>query len=225
MLSQTRHHSHPGRGIWHKSVLLTLMTPFIWIAADAAAAEIFSAHVDRDAQKIIVKGSGFNQSTTLTLGGVAVVKGNVTGNEVEIPFATEVYSAVQWEASYSLVIDGTNRISIYIDAPILAPPPPGGPDCPCIAGWEAAGLWPDTFLCGDGTDGSQSYIYGNSFVDNSFISAAFDPNNILYDPNNPGNSISYCALVQNNVYTVTEPVVNEDQYTDCYAWMWANICL
>ncbi len=227
MHSQSGHkHSSPNRSnVWRGLMLSVLITPFMGVMPQALAAEIYSAHVDREAQKIIIRGTGFNQSTTLTLGGVSVNTANVTGTELDIPFAAAVYLVVQWEGSYNLIVDDINRITVYIEAPILAPPPPGGPDCPCIAGWEGAGLFPDTFLCGDGTDGTQSYIFGNSFVDNSFISAAFDPNNIFFDEDVPGNSISYCALIQNNVYTVAEPVVNQDQYTDCYAWMWANICL
>lgn len=210
-----------------KSGLLTfaLVSPLLVLTPQLAAAEVYSVQVDRDEQKLIVTGADFNNSTSVTLGGIEVLKANVSANQFDIPFAAAVYSAVQWEGSYNLVLDDTVRISVYIDAPILAPPPPGGPDCPCIAGWEAANLTPDTFLCGDGTDGTQSYIFGNSFVDNSFLSAAFDPNNIYFDPVNPGNSISYCALIENNNYTVAEPVVNEDQYSDCYLWMWVNVCL
>ena len=223
MLSLIRkEHPHPNSGSLRRVVnLLAVITPFIGIIPEAWAAELYSVHVDRSTQKIIVKGSGFNQAMTVTLGGIAVIKGNVTANELEIPFASEVYAAVQWEASYNLVIDGTNRISVYIDAPILAPPPAGGPDCPCLAQWQAYGF-PYTF-CGEGSDGTQSYIYASAY--NAFLSAAFDPNNILFDPVNPGNSISYCALLENDTYIVAEPVVNQDQYSDCYNWMWANVCL
>lgn len=228
------HHRHQASILRHgqmKSGLLafSFISPLLLMSSPLNAAEVYKVQVDRDEQKLIVTGADFNNSTTVTLGGIEVLKSNVSPNEFDIPFSAEVYAAVQWEGSYNLVLDGTVRISVYIDAPILAPPPPpppGGPDCPCIAGWEAANVYDDSYLCGDGTDGTQSYIYGNSFVDGSFLSAAFDPNNIIYDPLNPGNSISYCALLDSsNNFIVSEPVVNEDQYTDCYTWMWVNACL
>lgn len=209
-----------------KKVLLslTLITPYVAFIPQVFSAEVYSVHVDRDNQKLIVKGDDFLPSTAVTLGGIVVNTDNVTPTELDVPFAAAVYLAVQWEGSYNMVIDGNVRISVYIDGPILAPPPPGGPDCPCIAGWEAANVYPDSYLCLYGTDGTQSYIFGNNYS-GSFVSSAFDPNKIFYDPVNPGNSISFCALVENNNYTVSEPVVNEDQYNDCYDWMWINACL
>jgi hypothetical protein len=224
MHSQSRHDiSPPNTGYsWR---IITLMVALTSGLSEAWAADLYSAHVDREAQKIILKGSGFGQSTTVTLGGVAVVKGNITNLELEIPFADEVYSAVQWEASYNLVVDDTNRISVYIDSPILSPPPPGGLDCPCIADWEAAGLAPSSLSCSDGIDGTQTFVFG--IGGNTIISAAFDPNNIFFDENNPGNSLSFCALSQNNIYTVAEPVVNQEQYLDCADWIRvrSTICL
>lgn len=223
MHSQSRHEpptKKSGR-IWRGLVFSAFIIPL----PQALAAGLYSVHIDRHVEKIIVKGNGFTPSTSVTLGGISVNTANVTDTELEIPFATPVYLAIQWEGSYNLILDGSNRISIYIDAPIIAPPPPGGPDCPCITGWEAADIWDDSYLCGDGIDGTQQYIYGSSFIDNSFLSSAFDPNYILYDEDNPGESISFCAFIQNNEYIVSEPVVNKDQYSDCYAWMWANACL
>jgi hypothetical protein len=208
--------------------LLVTTASMMFISVDLNAAEIYNARVDRENQIIIIQGTGFVPSTTVTLGGIEVPTANVVGTQLEIPFAAEVYSAVQWEGSYNLIIDGTERISVYIDAPIVAPPPPGGPDCPCTSGWNNAALLVDSFLCGEGTDGSQSYFYGNSFDGNNwFISTAFDSNNIVYDDNNPGNAISYCALVQGNNYTVSEPVVNQEQFDDCQNWIVnvGDVCL
>lgn len=212
--------------IWRGVILAAIITPLIAMTPQVLATAIYSAQVDRNEQKIIVTGEGFSPLLTVTLAGISVNTANVSNTELHIPFATAVYLAIQWEGSYNLVVDETNRLSIYIEAPILAPPLVGGPDCPCIDGWETAGLFPDTFLCGDGVDGTQSYIYGNSYVDTSFfISAAFDPNNIFFDENEPGNSLSFCALIQNNLYTVSEPVVNQEQNSDCFAWIWSNVCL
>lgn len=198
--------------------LFILFLPLPWMSA-VSAVDLYSAHVDRDTEKIIIKGGGFRQSTTVELGGVAVNKGSVTNTQLEIPFATEIYSVVQSEANYNLVIDDSNSLSIYIEKPILAPPPSGGPDCPCIDSWNAASLSPDSLWCQSGVDATQDFVYGQA-LDGSdlFISAAFDPNNIFFDSNNPSNSVSYCTWYENNEYQVVEPVVNEDQYLNCYAW-------
>jgi hypothetical protein len=204
----------------------------LW-AGVVSGAEVHSIHVDRVGEKILVQGSGFDSGTSFTLGGVAVPAADVTGSELSIPFGTEVYAAVQWEASYSLIVDGTDNISVYIAAPIMdsppppsppPEPPPGGPDCPCIAGWLASGIPQDNFSwCYYGQDNNQLWMYATR--DSFSISSAFDPTNIFFDPVEPGNSVSYCVLIDNGSYTVAEPVVNIDQYSDCELWMWRKICI
>jgi hypothetical protein len=72
-------------------------------------------------------------------------------------------------------------------------------------------------------DGTQESTSGQR--DSFFISAAFDPNNIFFDPVDPGNSISYCALHDGVSWTVAEPVVNQDEFDDCDHWLWINICI
>jgi hypothetical protein len=201
------------------------------MASAAWAVEIDSVHVDRAGLKISVKGSGFALSTGLTLGGVAVTNDFVSATQLDIPFGPGLASAVMWRGSYKLVADGTTEFSVYIREPIEdpappppPPPPPGGPDCPCIAGWDASGMPQDNVtLCFyqlDGTQESTSAQRGSYF-----ISAAFDPNNIFFDPVDPGNSISYCALHDGTDWTVAEPVVNQDQFDDCDHWLWINICI
>ena len=198
-------------------------------APQTLAAEIYSAHVDREGQRILVRGVDLDQAGGVTLGGVAVPFASSDPSELEIPFGTEVYDAIQWEASYNLVIDGTLRISVYIDGPIAAPPPPpeppsGGPDCPCTAGWGASGIPKDNFTwCLWGQDGDQLWIYGNR--DQYTISAAYDPTNIFFDPVDPGNSVSYCVLIESGSYTVAEPVTNINQYHDCEGWMFRKVCI
>jgi len=197
----------------------------------ALSAEIHSVHVDREGERILIRGSGFDLATSFTLSGLAVPTANVTPTELDIPFGTEIYSAVQWEASYRLIMDGTDRVSVYIDAPITAPPPPPppppppeGPDCPCKTAWSSSGIPKDNFTwCYYGQDGNQLWMYG--VRDNWTISTAFDPGNTFFDPVDPGNSVSYCVLIDNGSYSVAEPVVNVDQYSDCENWMWINICI
>ena len=204
----------------------------MFCAGIASGAEVNSVHVDRVGEKILVRGSGFVSGTSFTLGGVSVPTTNVTDSELDIPFGVEIYTAVQWEASYSLVVDSAEHLSVYIAAPITEPPPPpppppppsGGPDCPCIADWSASDMPQDNFSwCYYGQDNNQLWMYAPR--DNFIISTAFDPGNLFFDPVEPGNSISYCVLIDNGSYTVAEPVVNIDQYSDCENWMWINICL
>lgn len=202
------------------------------MASNAWALTIDSVQVDRVAQKLIVKGSGFDGATSFTLGGVAVSTDNVSATELDIPFSPEVASAVMWRGSYKMIADGTIEFSVYIKAPIddPAPPPPppppptGGTNCPCIAGWDASGIPKDNFtLCFYQVDGTQESTSGQR--DSFFISTAFDPNNIFFDPVDPGNSISYCALHDGVSWTVAEPVVNQDEFDDCDHWLWINICI
>ena len=202
------------------------------MASNAWALTIDSVQVDRVAQKLIVKGSGFDVATGFTLGGVAVSTDNVSATELDIPFSPEVASAVMWRGSYKMIADGTIEFSVYIKAPIddptppppPPPPPPGGTTCPCIAGWDASGIPQDNFtLCFYQVDGTQESTSGQR--ESIFISTAFDPNNIFFDPVDPGNSISYCALHDGASWTVAEPVVNQDEFDDCDHWLWINICI
>jgi hypothetical protein len=198
----------------------------------ALAQELHRVSVDRINDKILVRGDGFDGSTTFTLGGVSVSPANVTPTQIEIPFDTDVAAAVQWRGSYRLVANGSTWISVYIAAPIEAPgepppppvPPPAGTDCPCIAEWEASGIPKDNWTwCMRYFDGTQESLSGQR--DNWFISVALDPYSLLFDPVDPGNSVSYCALQDGTDWTVAEPVVNRDQFDDCEFWMWMNICI
>ena len=201
------------------------------ISMDVQASEVGSVVVDRAAGEIVIKGSGFTSPATITLGGLEVPAGSVTASQIDIPFSTEVATAVMWRATYRLSVDGAADFSVYIKAAIddPAPPPPppppsGGTDCPCIAGWEASAIPKDNWSwCNYGLDGTQDWIYANR--DSFFISSAFDPNNIFFDPVDPGNSISYCALHDGTSWTVAEPVVNKEQFDDCEVWMWVKICI
>jgi len=230
MTSPGRQINSPTKTVKLQAASALACVSMLW-AGVVSGAEVHSVHVDRVGEKILVQGSDFDTGTTFTLGGVAVPTTAVTGTELSIAFGTEVYAAVQWEASYSLIIDGTDSISVYIMAPIVGPPPPpppppppGGPECPCITGWSASGIPQDNFSwCYYGQDNNQLWMYAtrNSFT----ISTAFDPTNIFFDPVEPGNSVSYCVLIDNGSYTVAEPVVNIDQYSDCEIWMWRKICI
>jgi len=196
------------------------------------AVELHSASVDRSGERIVVRGADFVGGTTFTLGGVAIPTANVTPTTLDLPFGSGIYSAVQWRGNYALVADGTERLSLYINAAILEPPPPpppppppsGGPDCPCIAGWDATGVsnQSDIVWCTDGEDGTQNYTTGSG--SSWFFGLGWDPNNPYFDPVDPGNSISFCVAHDGISYTVAEAITNEDQYWDCYEHLWVNIC-
>jgi len=204
----------------------------ILFASSVCAQTLHSTSVDRDGERIVVRGAGFDGSTAFTLGGVAVGTANVTATELDIPFSEAVAGAVQWRGSYRLQAGGSAWMSVYVDAPIEVPgdppppppPPPGGEDCPCIPGWEASGIPKDNFtLCWFDYSSQQQWISGQR--DSWFISTAYDPYNLVFDPVDPGNSISYCALHDGSDWTVAEPVVNQAQFDDCDLWMWMNICI
>jgi hypothetical protein len=217
---------HPGR-----AVIAALAGCALFLAGNAWALGIDSVHVDRANERIVVRGEGFSGSTVFSLGGVIVATDNVTPTQLDIPFSADVAAAVQWRGSYRLIADGIASISLYVDARIEDPdpgpppePPPGGPDCPCIPGWEASDIPKDNWtLCYWNYDSQQQWISGQ--YGSLFISTAFDPYNIFFDESDPGNSISYCALHDGTGYTVAEPVVNQDQFDDCDAYMWSKICI
>lgn len=215
-----------GRLVRHLPALALFFSPAAW------GAEIDSVRIDRSGGKIIVAGSGFDLTTAFTLGGVSVSTGNVTPTTLEIPFSTEVADAVMWRGTYYLIVDGSTGFSVYIKAPIddpappppPPPPPPGGTTCPCTEAWQTSGIPLDSFtLCFYSLDGTQESTSGQR--DSYFISTAYDPYNIFFDPADPGNSISYCALHDGTDWTVAEPVVNQDEYDDCEHWMLRKICL
>jgi hypothetical protein len=205
-----------------------------WMMPTALAQELHSVSVDRINDRMVVRGDGFDGSTTFTLGGAAVATVNVTPTELDIPFDIDVAAAAQWRGSYRLVANDSVWISVYIAAPIDAPgeppppppppPPPGGTECPCLAGWEASGIPKDNWAwCTRYFDGTQESL--SAPRDPWFISVAHDPYNLFFDPVDPGNSVSYCALHDGTDWTVAEPVVNRDQFDDCEHWMWMNICI
>ena len=92
----------------------------------AFAQELHSVSVDRVNERIVVRGDGFDGSTTLTLGGVTVATANVTPTQLDIPFDNDVATAVQWRGSYRLVANDSVWITVYVADPIEAPgePPP-----------------------------------------------------------------------------------------------------
>lgn len=228
---RVRAHFRNRRTILGRLVMLTSAL-LIFTVFDAWALEIDSVRVDRVNQKIVVKGSGFADATAFTLGGVSVATANVNGTILDIPFSPDLATAVMWRGSYRMVADGSVEFSVYIRAPIddptppppPPPPPPGGTTCPCTDAWEASGIPKDNFtLCFYQVDGTQESTSGQR--GSYFISTAFDPNNIFFDPVDPGNSISYCALHDGVSWTVAEPVVNQDEYDDCEHWMWIRVCI
>jgi hypothetical protein len=201
------------------------------VAPGARAVEIFSASVDLADQTIIVRGSDLDQVVQFMLGGVTVSTVNVTPDRAEIPLSTEVATIVQWRGSYRLDADGAAYVSVYFSEPVEEPgepppppPPPGDPSCPCVTGWEQSGIPMDNWTwCVRYFDGTQESLSGQR--DPWFISIAFDPFDLYFDPFEPGNSVSYCTLHDGTDWTVAEPIISQDQFDDCENWMWRYICI
>lgn len=226
----------PASTLWVAiKILLVLLC-----ANPAISQELHSIQVDRDQGKIVVKGTDLDLVASVTLGGVTVIpSAPIAPTLMEISFSDEIYLAVQWAASYNLVLDGSLRLSVYIDGAINPPPgpPSGGLECACIPGWEAsASLIADNWAyCQPIYDGNQVGYVGSSTTaiypgPTPWLAAATydidDP--AAFDYGDPGAARSFCALDVNidGVYEVAEPVTNIDQYNDCVNWLFKEgVCL
>lgn len=195
-------------------------------------AVVESVTVDWFNQVIVVRGSGFAESTVFLLGGNAteLATANVTDTELELVFDANLASTVDLPGSYNLLVDGAVALSIYIESAIVDPAATG---CPCEAGWasEAAINWgsPATEcleIVGPGTNDIAD-ISGEVLVNpgdatefpHYFVGASFYPG-VPAD--------SYCALIQLNADTTTADLVrfpiNENQQVTCAVALETNVC-
>lgn len=182
--------------------------------------------------KIIVLGTGLNNAE-FTLAGILIPSScvdNVSDTEQHILSCSETASAIPEQGSYNLLVNGVELFSIYAENGIISvPTPPVSSTCPCTPAWEA--LIPDGTLafCYWGVDGTQEWITTQTWLDGSgridVLSAAFDPNNIYFDTNNVGNSVSFCSIFDGSNYTTAEPVLTKEQFDDCFNKMIHDICL
>ena len=225
---------------------LIIMVFSLFRATDAAAAVVESVLNDSVATppKITILGSGL-AGATFKLAGVDIPVScttDVSSTEQHIGYCAESALAVPGPGSYKLLIDGTTEFSIYFEQAIVVPAPPPPPpldnNCACVTGSSIGGsgiwsqppipysdstlcLWDDEPIGGPYTH--QVWITGSfTFNSNSYtISSLWDPNNTTYDPSNPDNSSSICALHNNTTktYEVHHPVASEEQFKACFGWM------
>jgi len=214
-------------------------------ATDAAAAIVDSVLID-DAgtpPKIIVTGFGL-ASADFKLAGIDIPAScisDISDTEQHIAYCAESASAVPGPGSYKLLINGITEFSIYAEQAIVTSAPPTPPplsgDCACVMGVSTNGsgqwlqppipsdnftlcLWdaplPQPYTQQVWISGSFTYAF-NTYT----ISALWDPNNPTYDPSNPGNSTSVCALHNDTTgtYEVDHPVASEQQFDACFNWM------
>ena len=211
---------------------------------DAAAAVINSVLNDNAGTppKIIVSGTGL-ASADFKLAGIDIPApciNDVSDTEEHIRYCAEAALAVPGTGSYKLLINGITEFTVYTEQAIVTPAPPPPPplsdDCACVMGISAngSGQWvqppiPDdnfTFCLWDAPQPpytQQVWISGSfTYAFNDYtISALWDPNNPTYDPSNPGNSTSVCALHNDTTgtYDVNHPVASDQQFDACFDWM------
>jgi hypothetical protein len=216
--------------------------------AEAATAAVDSVLNDRAGAppKVVVLGSGLS-GATFRLAGTDIPAScinDVSDAKQHIGYCTEAASAVQGPGSYNLVINGLTEFSIYFEQAIVAPAPPTPPplsdDCACVMGISdgGAGQWLQPLIPSDNLvfclwDAPQPppftqqvWILGSfTYASDSYtISALWDPNNPTYDPSNPDNSTSVCALHNDTAdsYEVHHPVASDQQFEACFDWMLRN---
>jgi hypothetical protein len=221
------------------ALILSLSVPTV-----AAAAVVDSVLNDSTGAppKVVILGSGL-AGAAFRLAGIDIPPScinDISDAEQHIGYCTESASAVPGPGSYNLVINGSTEFSIYFEQAIVAPAPPPPPpvsgDCACVMGLSdgGSGQWlqppiPDdnlVFCLWDAPQPpftQQVWILGSfTYASSSYtISALWDPNNPTYDPSNPGNSTSVCALHNDTTssYEVHHPVASDLQFESCFDWM------
>ncbi|MGR9036764.1 MAG: hypothetical protein ACU83O_09265 [Gammaproteobacteria bacterium] len=224
---------------------LVLAVSVLGIGSAGAATTVHSVIIEYDGMppKIVVLGDEL-LNAAFTLGGVSIPSSCILFNsttEQHIDFCTEVGTAVPFEGSFKLEINSALEFSVYaekaINAPAPPPPPPVNGDCACVTGvsTDGTGIWMQPPIPSDNfvwcpydaplprPYTQQVWISGSfTYASNSYtISALWDPNNPTYDPGNPGNSTSVCALRNDTTgtFTVHHPVSSEEQFDACFEWM------
>ena len=224
--------------------LAPLILAIMLISTSAVAAVVDSVLNDSSgtAPKLIILGNDL-AGASFKLGGIDIPVScisDISNTEQHIGYCDESALAVQGTGSYKLLINGATEFSIYFEQAILIPAPPPPPplsdDCACVTGVSdnGSGLWsqppiPNSnyVLClwneteqpyTDQVWISGSFDYSGS---NYTFSALWDPNNPTYDPENPGNSTSVCALSNNTTgtYEVYHPVASDQQFKACFDWL------
>jgi len=232
----------------------TRLAPYVLVlsmfgATDAIAAIVDSVLIDEGGSppKIIVTGTGL-ASAGFKLAGVDIPAScinDISDSEQHIAYCAESALAVPGPGSYKLLINGTTEFSIYAEQAIVTPAPPTPPplsgDCACVTGLSSngSGQWLQPPIPGDNSDlclwdaptdqqpyTQQVWILGSfTYASSTYtISALWDPNNPTYDPANPGNSTSVCALHNETTgtYDVDHPVESGQQFDACFNWMLRN---
>ena len=93
---------------------------------------INSVSIDFSINKILITGSGFSNTATVTIGGVDIPSGEISvidDSNLEIPFSSTTALAVQREGNYALLLND-QAFSLYINSAI--PDPGVAAVCPCV---------------------------------------------------------------------------------------------
>jgi len=200
----------------------------------AGSATVDSVTVDWLNQKLVVRGSGFADTTEFLLGGGAtpLTKANLTDTQLDLPFNGDVAAEVLMPGDYNLFVDGAMQLTVYMKSQVIDPAASG---CTCSGDWAIllpGSLYTDRVtdcleIAGTGTNDIAD-ISGTilSDVNDAGVYPQY-PIGASFYPGDPENSV--CRLVQIDPDATVEDLltvrINESQQADCAIELKSNVCL
>lgn len=188
-----------------------------------------SVTVDWANERLIVRGSGFVDSTSFLLGGSGTLLGteNVSDARLEIPFGSAMEAEVTAAGNYNLEVNGSVQLSVYIESQIIDP---GAAGCPCATGTPPT--WNTVLDLSSLTKTDCIEIVGSDPNDIADISGIVlsgtsqYPISASFYPGEPDDSV--CRLVEVSedatVVDLVDKRINEQQQSICATVLRDNVC-